>query len=206
MPDQPHIVATGVGAVNGTPDRCIFRAKLNVMAGTAADALDRCAQLAAQAIAALHEHEVSSPDVRTNSVSVQEFIDPAEKRVTARVASYQLDVTIKRLADAGSILGALSDVAGDSLQVQALNLTLADPGPLRREARRLAVLDAQRTAEDLAGAAGVRLGQLLSIRGVFVPAGPRFPVLASGGIAALPVEPGETVITSSVELTYAIDE
>lgn len=52
------------------------------------------------------------------------------------------------------IPAALAEEAGDSLQVQKLELSISDREPLQREALRLAVATAQRKAAELADAAG----------------------------------------------------
>lgn len=214
MPDEARLVAAGVGSAAGTPDRCVLHAGLHVMAGTVADALHGCAELARRAVATLAEHGVGAPDVRTTDLAVRDFFDQAAQRVTARVASYQLQVTIRDLGAVGDVLGALGDVAGDSLQVQAMRLALGDGDAeaLADEARRRAVLDARRAAATMAGAAGVRLGAIVAVEAgptsggtrpgvrhvATQPAGGRHPA------APVPVEPGETTVTSTVTLTYAI--
>lgn len=179
------------------------------MAGTVADAVDGCADLATRALAALRQQGLAREDARTTSLSVKDFFDQDERRVTARVAGYRLRVTVGDLDEIGSVLGTLSDVAGDSLQVQALQLTVGDPGALTSEARRRAVHDARRTATELAEAAGVRLGTLISIDGgpTLRSGMPRTGTLAGNpneGRTPMPVEPGEVTFTSRVTLTYAI--
>ena len=208
-------MATGAGTATGQPDRCALHAGLNVMAGTVGEAVDRRAALAGRAVAALHGRGIEAPDVRTTAISVRDLFDQAEKRVTARIASYQLQVTIRDLGAVGDVLGALSDEAGDSLQVHGLRLAVGDPTALAGEARRRAVLDARRAASELADAAGVRLGALLSIDGGPTPAGGpgtvpglRTRPLSAGGAAGgrvMPVEPGEVAVASTVTLTYAIE-
>jgi uncharacterized protein YggE len=206
-----RVVVTGIGVATGIPDQCVLQVGLNAMADSAAEALDQCSQAAARAISALGQADIDPRDVRTTNLSLQDFFDHTKQKVTARIASYQLDVTIRQLDDAGRVVAALSSAVGDSLQVRALQLTVGNPEPLRREARRLAVHDAQSKAEEIAEAAEIRLGPIQTIRADVGQLGGaiysrRTPLTTSdmGGPAPFPVEPGEVTTTTSVTITYSI--
>lgn len=213
MPREPHIAVIGSGTVEGTPDRCTLHAALNVMADSAAGAVSGCSEVVSKALAALQDGGVGPSDVRTTNLSVQDFFEQDQQRVTARVATYRLEVIIRRLDDVGKVLADLTAAAGDSFQVRSLNLSVGDTEPLMSEARRLAVHDAQRKAAELAEAAGVELGSILSLRDVAVhrpdlmSGARRTPGAGSVASAAsppLPVEPGTVMFISSVVLVYAI--
>jgi uncharacterized protein YggE len=213
MSKPRRVVVTGTGIATGVPDQCVLQVGLNAMADSAAEALDQCSQAAARAISALGQVGIEPRDVRTTNLSLQDFFDHTQQKVTARIGSYQLDVTIRRLDDAGRVVAALSSAVGESLQVRALQLTVGNPDLLRREARRLAVRDAQSKAEEIAQAAGIRLGPIQTIRGDVGQMGaaiyPRRSALSMsdmGGPAPFPVEPGEVTTTTSVTITYSIDD
>jgi uncharacterized protein YggE len=208
MPDQPFIAVVGTGVATGIPDQCKLQIALNSMSENAADALTTCAEIASMAIAAVSAVDVEQRDIRTTGLSLQDFFDQSKQRVTARIATYQLEVTIRPVDGVGSVLAALAASAGDSLQVRGIQLGVRDPEPMRSEARRLAVEDAQRKAAELSQSAGIRLGSILSIEDDRA----RSQVsarLSSGLFAAaassVPIEPGEVSAVSSITITYAIE-
>jgi hypothetical protein len=185
------------------------------MAGTAGEAVTQVSEVVTQALAALRDEGTAASDMRTTNLTVQDFFDQREQRVTARIASYQLEVTVRRPDDVGRILGSLTEAVGDSFQIRGLQLTLGNPEPLRRTARRLAVEDARTKAAELAEAAGVHLGAILSIEERTAPRpgtgfGQAFGSTAGAAgpmvVPPVPVEPGMLSVTSWVALTYALDE
>jgi uncharacterized protein YggE len=210
MENVREVVVVGEGSASGTPDRCIISLALNVAADTSADAIDRVAQLADQVVGVIHAQGVEPSDVQTHSVSLQDFYDQEKKRVTARVASYALSVNAPSLASVGRLLAELAAVCGDSLQVRGLQLAVSNPQPLLQAARRAAVEDAVARADQLAEAAGVRLGTILSVDEGSNPR-PQIglqKVRFSGGsaAAALPVEGGTASVTVQVTVRLAIED
>lgn len=210
MPDQPFIAVAGIGVATGIPDQCKVRVALNCTTESAADALTRCAVLASDAIAAVREIDIEQRDVQTTGISVQDFFDHGKQRVTAKVATYQLEVIVRPIDGVGSVLAVLGSTVGDALQVHGIQLTVQDPEPLKSEARRLAVEDAQKKAGELSQAAGVRLGGILSLEGDNAQSrGPQLPyarvMAASSAGPTVPIEPGEVSAVSTITITYAIE-
>jgi uncharacterized protein YggE len=142
---------------------------------------------------------------------VQDFFDREKQRVTARVASYQLELTIRQLDKLGEHLAGLVSVAGDSLQISYLQLTVADPEPLKRQARFEAMNDAREKATQFAESAGERLGRIVSI-----DEGPASGVTRYQGVATrmsgsptpviphLQVEPGSLTVNARIAVTYEL--
>jgi|SRR5664280_1217168 len=209
---KPYVVVVGTGTATGVPDQCVLHVGLNAIANTPAEALDLCAEAADRVISSLGQAGVQQSDVRTTDLCIQDFFDKATQQVTARIGSYQLEITVRSLGDVGRVVATLTAAAGDAFQILALHLVVSDVAPLQQEARRLAVLNAQLKASELAEAANVRLGAILSIQDE--GGRTRAPYLAremslagSGHVAAsLPVEAGEVTTSSSVRITCAIDK
>ncbi len=207
--DEPSIVVVGTGVAVGVPDQCVIHLALNATADTAALALDHCAEAAEQAISALVEAGIDHGDFRTTNLAVQDFYDQSKQKVTARIASYRMEVVVSALDDVGDAVAALATAVGDALQIQSMQLVVSNPAPLQQEARRLAVLNAQTKARELAQAANVSLGAILSIEEIGRNGRPIEAARAmSAGVtaaASLPVEAGEVSTSCSVVITYAID-
>jgi uncharacterized protein YggE len=209
VPDQPFIAVVGTGLASASPDQCKMQIALNCMDDNAADALTKCAEIASMAIAAVRDVDVERHDVQTTGLSLQDWFDKDQRQVTARIASYQLEVTIRPIGGVGSILAALAASAGDALQVRGIQLGVEDPEPMRSEARRLAVDDARRKAVELSQAAGIPLGSILSIEDDAarsqVSYRPFARTMSAMPASNVPIEPGEVSAVSSITITYAID-
>jgi uncharacterized protein YggE len=208
-----ELVVVGEGSASGPPDRCLLSLALNVAADTSAAALDRVARLADQVIAIAHAQDVAPSDIQTLGLSLQDVYDQEKKKVTARVATYSLSVKAPSLASVGPLLSALAPVAGDALQVRGLHLIVDDPRPLLETARRAAVADALERARQLADAAGVRTGAIVSIEeepGQGPPGLPRRLRVASAATAmsgsAVPVEGGTATAAVQVQIRLALEE
>ena len=162
MPDQPFIAVTGMGVATGIPDQCKLQISLNCIDENAAVALTKCGEIASLAIAAIGDVNIEQRDVQTVGLSVHDYHDQSKQRVTAKVGTYQLEVTIRPVDGVGSILAAVGAAVGDALQIRGIQLTVRDPEPLRSEARSLVVED-EKKAVKLSHAAGIRLGDALGI-------------------------------------------
>jgi uncharacterized protein YggE len=207
MADQPQLKVVGTGIATGTPDQCRLQIALNCTTDEAAAALSTCAELASQAIAAIGAVDGAQCDVQTVGISVQDHFDQRQQRVTSKVGTYQLQVTVRPIDSVGSVLTALGVTAGDALAVRGLQLGVRDPEPLRSEARRLAVEDARRRAVELSQAAGIRLGPIVALEDGAAPQSPtvwRARAMAASAPSDVPVEPGEVSAHSAVTITYAI--
>jgi len=209
VPEQPFIAVTGTGVAMSTPDQCKLQVALNCMTENAADALTKCAEMASMAIAAVGEVALEQRDVQTVGLSVHDYHDQSKQRVTAKIGTYQLEIVIQPIDGVGSVLAALGSSAGDGLQVRGIQLSVRDPEPLKSEARRLAVKDAQKKAMELSQAAGFRLGVILALE----DDNARSPIpqvryaraMAASSGPTVPIEPGEVSAVSSITITYAIE-
>lgn len=207
MPDQPQLTVVGTGVATGTPDQCQLQIALNCMTDDAAIALTTCGELASKTIAAIGDVDGAECDIETVGISVQDFFDKSQQRVTAKVGTYQLQVTVRPVDGVGSVLTALGATAGDALAVRGFQLGVRDPEPLRSEARRLAVADARKRAVELSQAAGIRLGSILRLED---GAGSRAPTVRAMAMSAspaahVPIEAGEVSAVSTITMTYAIE-
>jgi len=206
-----QLAVVGEGTAAGVPDRCIVHAALNVMADTVADAVSRVAALVSQVHDSLKAAGLEPADLRTTSLNVHDFFDHAKQKVTARVASYQLEITVRQFDKLSEHLAGLVSVAGDSLQISALQLTIADPEPLKRDARLQAMNDARDKATQLAESAGGRLGRIVSIDEGSPGAGIPYRGFARAASASaapviphLQIEPGSLTVGCRVAVTYEL--
>jgi uncharacterized protein YggE len=183
---------------------------LRVMRDTVADAIADVATLADTAISAMRAAGVDPADLGTRNLNVQDWIDHQQQRVTARIATYAFTMTVNGVDAVSTLLSSLSAAIGDELQINGISFAHSDPEPLRRIARREAVADAAERARELADAAGLQLGDVLSIaEGVSGGSGRWFGTAVMARAAAdsapsMPITPGDQTVRVRIEMTYAI--
>jgi hypothetical protein len=198
--------------VAAAPDRFELFAAVNAMAESAAEALAKVTQLVASSIGILRNQGIPEASIRTQNLLLHDWFDQSQQRVTARVASYELEVTVDSVEELGSVVAALTANAGDNLQLRGIRPTIADPEPLYLEAQEQAVSKARAKAETLAQAAGVTLGPILSLEeqrtlGAQVHPMSMSAFRASSGqvvMPPVPIEPGTFLVTALVSIVYGI--
>ncbi len=117
-------------------------------------------------------------------------------------------VTLRDIDHFGELLDTVVEARSNS--INSIQFDVADREAALSEARQLAVENAQKQAEELASAAGVTLGQVLTINSSSASAPiPMYDYRAGiGGAAvaesAVPVSVGQLIITLDVYMTYEI--
>ena len=109
------------------------------------------------------------------------------------------------------MLGELLDEAvnAGANSINGVTFYVDDQTAAASEARRLAVEDARTKAEELAAAAGLTLGSVLSIaEGTVSPMPPPMYAGAGGEMAmaeaAVPVQPGSSTVAVDVSMTFEL--
>jgi uncharacterized protein len=206
---QHPISVTGSGQVYLTPDVAYINIGVKSQADKVADALKKNNDQAAGVASALKDIGVDAKDIQTSAFNVypqQEFGPNGEVTKTFYVVENTVNVTVRNLQKLGQMLDAVVQNGANtinSIQFDALDKTKATS-----EARKLAVQDAHNQAQELADAAGVKLGQLTSLS-VFMSSGPMPAFQAKGGASAnsasqVPVSAGQLIITMDANMVYEI--
>jgi hypothetical protein len=141
----------------------------------------------------------SLPPVTSPPVTI-----PSQPVITGYDVTNYISVTVRNVANAGSVIDAAALAGGDTARVQSIYFSISDPTKYNSQARDLAVADAKAKAQQLATAAGVTLGTVTYIaenQGYYPP------VYSSAGAvpsASTPISPGQTQITLTVQMVFAI--
>jgi uncharacterized protein len=118
-------------------------------------------------------------------------------------ASNSVEVTIRKLEDAGRVISAATNAGADHLF--GIRFEVEDQTPLLEKA----VQDARQRAERLAQLAGVKLGPALSITELEGGGGHSpMAMMASAKMmdASAPIERGELTLMTTVQIVYALPE
>jgi uncharacterized protein YggE len=198
-----RITVVGTGQVRGTPDVADVTIGVAARASTAGDALSTANDRAAKVIAALKEAGVADDDIQTSSLSIEPTFD--DDVVTGYQVSNLVTARLRDVTRVGETLDAAARVAGDEIRLQGIGFTIDDDSKLLAAARERSVKRARAQAEQLASAAGVELGDVLSIDegGVAIPYASR-DFGEGAATSSVPVEPGTQTLTISTTVVYEI--
>ena len=179
------ISVTGTGIVEAAPDMATLMIGVTTQGATAAEARD----------------------MQTSNLSINPSwtgYDTSTPTISGYVASNMLTVRVRALDTTGAILDAA--VADGANTLNGMIFGLADPEPAYNEARKEAVADARAKAELLAMAAGVKLGQVVSISDAGAMTDPAPMYRDAVAAAPVPVQGGELGLIANVAVTWQIAE
>jgi uncharacterized protein len=208
---MPTISVVGEGTVTATPDMAVVSVGVVSQAARARDALAQNSRSMTEVIAAAKAADIEVRDIETNRISLRpQYSYPGQgSREAPKLVAYEASNTISIRVRSFDKLGGLLDslVTSGANQIRGVELTLAEPGPLRDQARSAAMKDAFRKAEILADAAGVRIVRLFSAA-EDVADGPRpFDMRMAAEAASrapVPIEAGEQEIRARVTAVFEI--
>lgn len=201
------ISTTGAGIVTGTPDTVTVTLAVQTQAPTANAALAENAQRATSLIETIKSKGVDAKDIQTSGLSVYPNYEPTTAQISGYMVTNQVTATLHDVSKAGALIDAAASAAGDAIRVQQMSFSIADDSDLRAQARASAVQQAQSQAQQIAEAAGVKLGDIRSI--VETPAStnvvdPQMRSMADS-LASTPVQAGSQELSVSVSVVYEID-
>lgn len=199
----------GSGEVSVAPD--IARITLGVTAqDDAADvAIGQMNESLRAVLDRLAESGIAAEDIRSSGLrlDVQQDYSASTGRgeIVGFLAQSTVQVTVRDLATLGDVIGRA--VVDGANTLDGLSFDVADRAPHLDEARRRAVVDAAARAALYAGAAGVALGDLVSLSEASDRGGPVImQTRAFDESASVPVAPGQITIGAEVTLIYAIGD
>ena len=200
---------TGTGRVIVVPDIATINIGVRTEAEVVIDALEGNTAQANAISRVLQALGIAERDIQTSNFNVYpaERYDPMTGQIEGRyfVVENTVNVTVRDLSSLGEVLSAVVDAGANS--IYGINFNIEDREAAIAEARKLAIEDARNKAEAIAGEAGVRLGDLMSIN-VYSSSVPFAYYDAKGaGFAeaeAVPVAAGTLTIIMECSMTYAI--
>lgn len=203
------VSVSGVGAVSIAPDTASVQLGVTVTEPTLAEAQASASTQMQAVITALQTAGIADEDIQTSSyyVSVIQSYDsngnPTE--VTSFQVQNQVNVVIRDIAQVGDLLDTA--VAAGANTIYGVNFYVEDSTAAATQARKLAVQDAQRRAQELAEAAGMTLGPVVSITEGY-SSGPIYGK-GGGGMAeaaapSTPIQAGTSTIEVNVTVVYQL--
>jgi uncharacterized protein YggE len=198
------ITVDATGVARGTPDTMSLTLAVELQAPTTREVLDA---VAAQSTA-LHDFLVASgipeDQLQTTQLSVYPvygaYTEMGVGVITGYSATVSLSVLTADLAAASTLVDGAADVVGDALRVTGLQWSMANSDELTAAARADAVDAARVQAAQLAEAAGLTLGDIVSVTENLESA--YGYGMGEGDSSAIPFDPGTGTVRVSVTVTF----
>ena len=206
--ERRTIVATGTARVRGTPDVLTMTLGVSSRGRTVGEALDRNTSAAKKVVAVLLDAGIDKRDIQTTNFSIGPVYGNSSDDITGYQVSNLVVVDLRDLDKAGGVIDRAAEAGGDDVIVRNVSFDIDDTSDLIATARADAVKRARNQATQLAEAAGVQLGDVITITESSYDPG---PVAYDSGVASesarassVPIQPGSEELSVSVSVTFSI--
>lgn len=203
------ISVSGEGKVTIVPDTATIYLGVQTDADTANGALKAANEKAQTLITVLKALNIDEKDIQTSNVSLWPRYDNLGRKIIGYTSTNDLTVKIRKLDTAGDVLQAAAGYVGDEIRFNGISFSLDDTSAAMSDARKAAIADAKKRAEDYAGAAGVSVGAVVAISEVSAPV--PYPVYRGAEYAAadtaagsVPIQAGTQEYSITVTVVYEI--
>ena len=213
-PAQPAISVSAMGDATLVPDMATVSLSVVSEADETATALADNSAAMQKVIDALKASGIAEADIQTSDFSLSpkyRQVKDDDGAMSSEISGYQvrngLNVKVRDLAKLGSVLDEAVKLGVNN--GGGITFSNSDPSAAEDEARREAVSNALAKAETLSEAAGVSLGDILSISeqsSMPQPVMFRADMMMAKAEGAVPVAAGENTYSVTVNMSIAIDQ
>lgn len=206
----PSLRMSGQGTVTAIPDQLSFTLTATAKRDDLQDALEVSSSAMASAQKTLGSYGVGKPDLATTGLQMQpEYDYPRDGTpiLTGYRVTQRARVTVADLSKGGEAIGAVVGSGGSVVTVDNIRLDVSDTDEVLAQARAAAVEDATTKARQYADAAGIELGDIVSIREQASSRPNPVELDAAESArdsAAMPIAPGEQERGVTVEIVWSL--
>jgi uncharacterized protein YggE len=214
-PDNVMSVS-GTGKVKAVPDTATISLGVIAQGATAKDAQNAAAEKINKITAFVKGLGVAKEDITTSQTGVNPRYDyqSGQNKIVGFDSNQTVTVKVRGVDKSSDNVGKILAGAVDNgaNQVYGSQFTIDDPDSLKQDARKDAIAKAKAKAKELADAAGIKLGKVVSIQDG-EGSSPVPPIMYAdkamgmGGSAeaiAPSVEPGSQEVTQTVTLVFEV--
>ena len=205
------LTISGAGKVSLKPDIAYIYVGVHTEKPTAAESVAENNANTQKLIEALKAAGVDAKDIQTTNFSIwqnNQFGPDGKPSGTNYAVDNTVYLTVRKLEKLGDLLDAA--VKAGANNINSIQFDVADKTQAMSAARAEAVKNDRAQAEELATAAGVKLGDVQSIQYYDASPSPIFQGKGMGGggavsaDVAVPINPGQMEITVTVTMAYDI--
>jgi uncharacterized protein len=210
--DSPKMIDRSVsvsaaGSVATEPDQAVIATGVTTDANTAREAMSLNSAAMQRLIDGLRSAGINAKDIQTTAVQINPRYTQGQNGRAPMINGYsafnQVRIVVRDLPMLGDILDQALTLGANHLGGIAFEVSKAEV--LKDEARKLAVANAYRRATLYASAAGVSIGQVLSIlETAHGPQPHQFAGAQAGKPESIALKPGSVDLTVEVHMTWAL--
>jgi len=207
QPYQRTLTVTGAGTVTLTPDVAYIYIGVHTEDANVAEALAANNTKSQALAAAIKGFGVKDEDIHTTNFSIwasDQYDNNGKKTGTLYMVDNTVYVTVRDLTTLGDLLDA--SVRAGANTINSIQFDVADKTEAISQARKAAVENARKQAQELTDATGAKLGEVLTISYYdYTP----LPAGKGGGggegiTASVPVSSGQFQLTTQVTIVYEL--
>jgi uncharacterized protein YggE len=195
------------GTVKVVPDAARLSATITYVGASNSLALSGVASGASAFRKTLTTNGVPAKDLASQSVSAYpEYTYAADgtSQITGYRASQSFAVTIRKAANAGTIVDAVAEAVGGKLQINGVSPFLLDPSKSSSTARSAAIKNARAKALSYAKLLGLRLGKVISVVENSSPSATPVYAAAKDASESTVIDLGEQDVTVSITVKWSL--
>ena len=202
------ISVIGSGTVQGTPDTMSFQIGVQNVAQSASSALTENNARVGALEKTLIAHGVAKKDLQTSGLNIYQNTNNAGV-VTGFSAVDDLNVTLHQLKNAGAVIDAAANVAGNGVQLYGVSFSISNNSKLLAAARAKAMHNAYNAASQVARGGNTSLGSIVRITDQenATPPPVYYPFAAANAAksSGVPIQAGSQSINVQVTVVYALN-
>ena len=201
----------GAGEALLTPDIAYIYIGVHSEEASATEAVAANNQKTQSVVTALKKAGVAEKDIRTTNFSIwpnTQYGPESQQIGTTYVVDNSVYVTVRDLDGLGKLLD--SAVKSGANSINSIQFDVEDKTQAIKEARAAAVANALEQAQELADAAGLKLGEVQNIGFYDSVPTPYMTSFGKGGggavaeAASVPIQPGQLTVMVTVNITYEL--
>lgn len=207
QPMQRTLTVTGSGMVTLTPDVAYIYIGVHTENVSVAEAVAENNTKAQAVATAIKGFGVEEKDIQTTNFSIwpqDQYDDKGNKSGTIFNVDNTVYITVRDLTKIGDLLDA--SIRAGANTINSIQFDVADKTEALSQARKAAVENAQKQAQELVDATGVKLGDVQTIS--YYDSTPLSADYGKGGGAmaasSVPVSSGQYQLTTTVTIVYEL--
>lgn len=201
------ITVSGTGNVTLSPDVVSLNFLVRTSDWSITRAVEKNAVNTANVFAAIKEAGIAENDISTSDYEITQ--DNTKDYPGQYTVKNSIAVKIRNTEITGKVIEAAIKMNTGANGLTGYNYSVTDKTGALRQARTLAIQDAQDAASLLAGASGCKISKVLNIREDYTSARDSSEVMlsrtADTGSVPTTIETGSVTISSNVTITYELE-
>jgi len=200
---------TGTGKISATPDIARITVGIGESGPTVKTAQDKMNSVINNVSESIKNLGIATKDIKTTNYSINPEYDytNGKQKIVGYSANTNLEIIVRQLEKANTVIDAATAAGANT--VGGLTFDVEDKGKAENEARKLAIDEAKKKADEASKIAGFTLGKMLNYQENFNGDSQPRPYLMAAKLeadASVPteLEPGSKELTVTVTLSYEL--